>query len=430
MFIFTIVWLGQLISLLGSGITNFALDVWTYQQTGSVTQLSFLILFTTMPMVIVSPFAGILVDHWNRRWVMILCDTGAAITTLTTVGLLATGHLEIWHIYLLSAVSSSFGTCQWAAYSAATTTLVPKKFLGRASGMTQISQALGQLLAPILAGVLLGAIHLGGIFVLDLGSFLIGLATLLLVRFPHHKVSTASQPSTTSLLSQSLYGLRYLKARSGLMALLLFLASSNFLVGIVQVLTYPLVLSFASEAQLGIIMSVGGIGMLVGSVLMSTWGSHRQQYIHILFCSMLLNGLSMIVAGLHPSILLFSTAAFLFFMGIPFINSCTQVIFQKKVAPEAQGRIFSCNNAIAGFSLPFAYLIAGPLADRIFEPLMATQGPLAESIGQLIGTGTGRGIGLMFMVLGGLNILFTIGAYQYAPLRLVEERLPDATTYQ
>lgn len=426
MFIFTVVWLGQLISLLGSGITNFALDVWVYQKTGSVTQLSFLILFTTLPIVIVSPFAGILVDHWNRRWVMIFCDTGAAVTTVTTVGLLATGHLEIWHIYLLSAVSASFGTCQWAAYSAATTTLVPKKILGRASGMTQISQALGQLLAPILAGVLLGAIHLGGIFVLDLGSFLIGIATLLLVRFPHHKVSTSSQSSTTSLLSQSLYGLRYLKARSGLMALLLFLASSNFLVGIVQVLTYPLVLSFASEAQLGIIMSVGGIGMLVGSVLMSTWGGHRQQYVHILFCFMLLNGLSMIVAGLHPSILLFSTAAFLFFMGIPFINGCTQVIFQKQVAPEAQGRVFSCNNAIAGFSLPLAYLIAGPLADRVFEPLMTNQGPLAASIGQFIGTGTGRGIGLMFIVLGVLNILFTICAYQYAPLRFVEDTFPDA----
>ncbi|MEM9092189.1 MAG: MFS transporter, partial [Cyanobacteria bacterium P01_F01_bin.53] len=301
-----------------------------------------------------------------------------------------------------------------------------KKYLGRASGMIQLSQALGKLLAPILAGIFLSLIHLSGIFILDLVSFLIGLTTLLLVRFPHHKATSSHRRPTTSLFAQSLYGLNYLKARSGLMALLLFLASSTFLVGIVQVLTYPLVLSFASEAQLGTIMSIGGIGMLVGSILMSTWGGNQQQYIHMLFCFMLLTGISMMVAGLYPSILLFSTAAFLFFLGIPFINSSAQVIFQKKVAPESQGRVFSFNNTITGAFLPLAYLIAGPLADGVFEPLMATQGPLAESLGQLIGTGAGRGIGLMFIVLGGFNILVTLIAYQYAPLRLVETNLPDA----
>lgn len=428
--VFIIVWLGQLVSLLGSGLSNFALDVWVYQQTGSVTQLSFLILFTTLPVVIVSPFAGILVDHWNRRWVMIFCDTGAALTTLAIVGLLATGHLQVWHICLFSAVNSSFGTCQWSAYSAATTTLVPKAYLGRASGLTQLSQAVGQLLAPVLAGIFLSVIHLSGIFVLDLTTFLFGLLTLLLVRFPRHKAAPSPPVSTTSFLSQALsqilYGFQYLKARNGLIALLFFFASSNFLTGILQVLIYPLVLSVSSEAQLGMIMSVGGVGMLIGSILMSTWGNRQKKYIPMLFCFMLLNSLALILAGLAPSTLLFSTAAFLFFMGIPFINSCAQVIFQKKVSAEAQGRVFSFNNAITSSFLPLAYLTAGPLADKIFEPLMSTQGPLSGTIGQFIGTGTGRGIGLMFIVLGGLNILLTIIAYQHAPLRLVEDKLPDA----
>lgn len=173
-------------------------------------------------------------------------------------------------------------------------------------------------------------------------------------------------------------------------------------------------------------MSFGGVGMIMGSILMSTWGSIRQNYTNMLLCFMVLSGFSIIVAGLYPSVYLCATAAFLFFLGLPFINSCIQVIFQKKVAPDSQGRVFAFNSAITSSCLPLAYLVAGPLADGIFEPLMKTNGLLAGSIGQIIGTGTGRGIGLMFIILGGLTILTTIAAYQYAPLRLVESKLPDA----
>jgi MFS family permease len=425
MYIFVLVWLGQLVSLLGSSLTNFAVDIWVYQRSNSVTQLSQLILLTTLPYVIISPLAGILADRWNRRWVMILSDSGAAVSTLTIAALLVTGQIQIWHIYLATAVGSSFSAFQWPAYSAATTLLVPKKHLGRASGMIQFAQALGQLLAPLLGGVLLGVIQLSGIFVLDLSSFVFALTTLLLVRFPDHKVTQSQETNKTSFLTQAVYSFNYLTARSGLLALSLFFASSNFLVGMLQVLTYPLILSFASPAQLGMLLSFGGVGMVIGSLLMSTWGG-RQNYINILFCFMLLQGFSLLVAGLYPSVFLLAIASFLFFLALPFINSCAQVIFQKKVAPDVQGRVFSLNGAICGSCLPLAYLVAGPLADRIFEPLMTVDGPLAATIGQLIGTGPGRGIGLMFIVLGTLTILMTIIAYQYAPLRLVNDELPDA----
>ena len=193
--------------------------------------------------------------------------------------------------------------------------------------------------------------------------------------------------------------------------------------GIVQVLVYPLILSFASPVQLGMIMSFGGVGMLIGSLLMSTWGSGRQKYINIFLGFMLLNGFSIVVAGLYPSVSQFTVAVFLFFLGVPFINASFQVIFQKKVAPDVQGRVFSLNNAVSSSCLPLAYVVAGPLADKVFEPLMRVNGPLAGSIGKLIGTGSGRGIGLMFIILGVLTMLITIIAYHYAPLRLVENEL-------
>ena len=425
MSIFLLVWLGQSVSLLGSSITNFALDIWVYQQTGSVTQLSFLIVFTTVPLVIISPFAGVLVDHWNRRWIMIICDSGAALSTLTIASLFFIDKIQIWHIYLASAVISSFAALQLPAYNAATTLLVNKKHLGRANGMNQLGEALGQLLSPILGGVFLGLIQLSGIFVLDLSSFIFAFITLLLVRFPHHRLTKKTTATKTSLITQTLYGFYYLRARPGLMSLSLFFAISNFFLGIVQILIYPLVLSFASQIQLGKIMSFGGVGMLIGSMLMTTWGNRSHNYINILFFFMLLNGFSLILAGVYPSVYLSTIAAFLFFLALPFINSCSNIIFQKKVASDSQGRVFAFNNAISYSCLPLAYLVAGPLADNIFEPLMITNGFLTRTVGQIIGTGTGRGIALMFIILGGLTIFITVAIYQYVPLRFLEKKLPN-----
>jgi MFS transporter, DHA3 family, macrolide efflux protein len=426
MSIFAIVWLGQLVSILGSSLSNFAMDVWVYQRNGSVTELSLLILFTTLPLVIVSPVAGVLVDSWNRRWVMILSDTGAALSTLTMALLLMSGQIQTWHICLATAVSSSFSAFQLPAYRAATTLLVPEKNLGRAAGMIEFAQAIGQLIAPILGGILLEVIQISGIFLLDLSSFVFSAIVLLLVRFPRHQALEKQQPHQLPLLKEVFSGFNYVTAHGGLIGLLFFLASSTFLLGIVQVLAYPLVLSFASSTQLGIALGVGGVGMIVGSILMGSWGNGRQDYIKILLSSMLLNGFSLMVAGSTPDIIVFGVGAFLYFLGVPFINGSVQVILQKKVPLNIQGKVFSLTTAVSGLCLPLAFLMAGPLADRIFEPLMTTNGALAETIGRAIGTGSGRGIGLIFMLLGGLNILVTIIAYQYAPLRLIESRLPDA----
>ncbi|GAA6615575.1 MFS transporter [Scytonema sp. NUACC26] len=426
MSIFVIVWLGQLLSTLGSRLSNFAIDIWVYQRNGSVTELSFLIFFTTFPLIIISPLAGVLVDRWNRRWVMIISDTGTALSTLTIALLLINGQIQIWHICLATAISSSFSAFQGPAYSAAITLLVPKKYLGRAAGMTEFAPAIGQLLSPVLGGILLEVIQLSGIITLDLSSFAFSVITLFLVRFPHHQATERQETNKPSLLREAVDSFHYLTARSGLMAILFFFASNNFMVGILQILAYPLILSFASPFQLGIILFVGGVGMVIGSILMASWGNERQDYIKILLCFMLLNGFSLIIAGFSPSIILFSVAAFLFFLCSPFINGSVQVIFQKKIPPNIQGKVFSFTGAICCSCFPLAYLIAGPLADRIFEPLMTTNGLLAGTIGKLIGTGPGRGIGFIFIISGTLTMLLTIIAYQYSPLRLVEDELPDA----
>jgi MFS transporter, DHA3 family, macrolide efflux protein len=423
--VFILIWFGQLVSLLGSALTGFALGVWVYQRTGSVTQFALISLFAQLPTIVISPVAGVFVDRWNRRWAMILSDSGAGLGTLAIALLFATGRLEVWHIYLLTAFISAFSAFQWPAYSAATTLLVPKQHLARASGMTQLGEAIAQLISPILGGLLIVTIQLQGIILLDFVTFLFSLVTLLIVRFPDTKTTTDGTAKKIVLLQDAAYGWTYIITRPGLLGLLIFFAANNFLAGVVTVLFTPLVLSFTSATVLGTIVSVGGIGLLAGSLVISTWGGPPR-----LICGLLgfelLGGLCILVAGLRTSVPILALAAFLFFFGMAIINSCSQAIWQRKVALEVQGRVFAVRRMIAWSSQPLAYLIAGPLTDRVFEPLMAPNGLLANSIGQIIGVGPGRGIGLLFIVMGALTILTTIAAYQYPPLRLVENELPDA----
>lgn len=425
MAIFTLIWFGQLVSLIGSGLTGFALGVWVYQSTGSVTQFAFISLSTTLPLIAISPLAGALVDRLDRRWVMILSDSGAGLSTLALTLLLITGRLEVWHIYLVSAVSSALSAFQWPAYTAATTLLVPKRHLDRASGMIQLGKAVSRLASPILGGLLLVTIQLRGIILIDFATFLFALVTLLCIRFPEVETTFEKKSGKTSLLKEIASGWTYITTRPGLLGLVLFFVVVSFMGGVVEVLATPLVLSFASAATLGSILSFSGSGMLIGSLLMSTYGGPSNR-IDTLFTFMALGGLCLMAAGLRPSTFLFTLSAFLFFLGLPLINGSSQVIFQRKVLPSMQGKVFSLQDALAGVSLLIAYGVAGPLADRVFEPLMATDGLLSSSIGEIIGVGPGRGIGLLFIIMGALTILVTVVAYQYSPLRLVERQLPDA----
>ncbi|MEJ2406194.1 MAG: MFS transporter [Candidatus Thiodiazotropha sp.] len=421
---FLVVWSGQLISLIGSSITGFAMSVWAYQTTGSVTRFALILFCTTLPGVLLSPIAGALVDRWNHRTTMALSDTGSALTTLALGVLLLLGKLEIWHIYIATAINSSLSAFQWPAYTAATTLLVPGHQLGRASGMVQMSRAAAQLIAPMLGAVLLGAIGLRGVILLDLVTFLFAIFTLMLVRFPTIKLSCEVSPATRSLVRDILFGWRYVSSKPGILGLLVFFAASNFLGGTLQVLVTPLVLSFTTTVTLGIVMSTGGIGMLIGSLVMSVWGgpSHLMKAV---FGLMLICGICTFTAGLQASVLLIACSAFVFFFCVPIINGCSQVILQRKVAPALQGRVFALEGAIGSASLPLAYVIAGPLADHVFEPFMISDSPIANSFGHIIGTGPGRGIALLFIVTGALTIVLTLLARRYPRLRCIESELPD-----
>ncbi|MBE8986730.1 MFS transporter [Nostoc sp. LEGE 12450] len=421
--LFIIVWVGQLIASIGSSITAFALDVWVYEQTGSVTQFALITLSNTLPLILLAPVAGLLVDRWDRRWTMILSDLFATLATVAIGALFIIGRLEVWHIYLANTFSAIFMAFQIPAFIASITLLVPKQHLGRANGMLSFMNGTARLVAPPLGGILLGMISLQGIIALHLTTVFLSITLLLLVQFP--KSSTpAVAIEESSFLKETTYGLTYLLARPGLLGVLIISAYSLFLVGCVQVITIPLVLSFAPVTVLGTILSLFGVAILAGGLLIGIWGG-LERNMNTIYSCMLLTGVFLLVAGLQASIFVFIVGIFLFFLIRPIIASSTQAIFQSKVEPLVQGRVFSIKGAIEAVGLPLGYITIGPLAEKVFEPLMATDGFLAGSIGQIIGVGTGRGMGLLCIIMGILTISATCIAYFYPRLRFVEDELPD-----
>ena len=422
--VFLIVWFGQLVSLTGSGLTSFALGVWVYKSTGSVTQFSLILLSAMLPCILISPVAGALVDRWNRRWCMIVSDSGAGITTAVLALLLATGSLEIWHIYLAVSLSSVFKAFQLPAYTASTSMLMPKKYLPRASCVVRSGEACAQLISPLLGGVLLGIVKLQGVILIDLVTFLFALTTLLLVRFPNTKTAAVSEDGKASIWQDVVYGWTYIAVRPGLLVLLILFALDNFVTGVVEVLLTPLVLTFASVTELGTIQSIGGVGMVLGNLAMTISGGPRS-LIRGIFAFDLFAHMIILAFGLRTSLPLFALLNFLLFFSIPIINGCCDAIFLRKVTPEVQGRVFATIRMIWMLCIPLAYVVAVPLAERIFEPLMAKNGLLAGSIGEIIGVGTGRGIGLLFITMEIIAILVTVAAYRYPRLWFIEDELPD-----
>jgi len=421
---FIIIWIGQFVSLIGTGLTQFALGVWVFLETGSVTPLALVALFATVPHLVIAPFAGVLVDRWDRRKVMILSDSGSAVCTAAIAVLLYSGNLEIWHIYITALVSSSFSTFQWPAYSAATTLLVPKRHLARAAGMVQTGMSASQIVAPVIAGVLIVTIQIWGVLAMDFATFLFALGTLLVIKIPKPEITAEGQTGKGSFLREAAFGWSYIRARPGLLALLMFFAGINLSCSSLGVLFIPMVLSLASPAVLGTLQSAGGVGMLCGGFFLGVWGGPKRRVYGVLGFGML-GGAATIFLGIKPNILIIAAANFASLFTLPVVNGCSQAIWQVKTAPDVQGRVFSVRRAIAWSTTPISYLLVGPLADKVFEPAMAVNGYMAESVGKIIGTGPGRGIGLMFILIGVLMMVVAGMCFLYPRLRNVEDELPD-----
>jgi MFS family permease len=418
------IWIGQLISVIGSRLSTFAVGIWVLQKTGSTTQYAFIFICMAVPALFLAPFAGALVDRWDRRKVMIAADALSAVTVLGLAVLLYLDLLDLWEIYVaagLQAVATGF---QVPAYMASIPLMVPKEQLARANGMVQTAFAAAQIVGPALAGVLVHTISLYGVLFVDFVTFIAGIIALVLVEIPRPAPSEEHEQAG-ALWHEAAEGWRFVRERNGLLALLTLFGFTNFLFGIVSILITPMVLAFSNAAGLGMQMSVGGCGLLLGGLLMSAWGGPRRR-IHGVLASTAFAGLMLAAHGLRPNIWFVSVMGLLFFISLPIMNASQDSIWQTKVPAALQGRCFAIQRVLSEAAMPVGFCLAGPLADRVFEPLMRPNGPLARSVGRVIGVGAGRGIALIFIVSGLTMALAGIAGYAVRALRNVETDLADA----
>ncbi|HEV2734508.1 MAG TPA: MFS transporter [Longimicrobiaceae bacterium] len=421
---FFLIWFGQLVSSLGSALTRFGLGVWVFEETGSATSFALILFFAVLPGILLSPVAGAYVDRWDRRRVMIATDAGAAVGTLAVALLLFAGRLEMWHIYTVVAVGGGLGAFQGPAHGATTSLLVPKEQFARAMGLVQFGQAGVRIAAPVLAAALMAVVGFRGILLIDFATFLFAAGTLLLVAIPS-PARSASRGKKPPIWREAVYGWRYLLERRGLAGLVAVFAVLNLAMAIAQGVYQPMVLSTASPAVLGTFSSVGGVGMLAGSLLLTVWGGPRRK-IHGVLGAAGLGGLFHVLFGARAAVPVWAAALFGVLFTFPFVTGSVTAVMMRKVAPEVQGRVFATIQMVAMSSAPIAYLAAGPLADRVFEPLLRPGGALAGSVGSVIGVGPGRGMGMMMIVAGLVMVLATVAGILHPRIRNLEEELPDA----
>jgi MFS family permease len=425
---FYTIWGGQAISMIGTAMSRFALIIWAYQQTGAATTLALLGFFNYGTFVLTSPLAGVLIDRFSRKRIMLLADLGAALMSATVFVLFGLGRLEIWHLFALEALTGLCEAFQWPAYQASVTLLMPREALTRANSLNGLADSLARVLAPALAGVLLPLAGIQTVLAIDLATFLIAFCSLALVFIPRPQTQNHTIFTLKQWKADFNTGFKFITQRPGLLGLTLVFGAINLFAG----LTYYSILSamiLARSGQnasaLGLVESALGLGGVAGGLVLSAWGGPKKRVRGLLLaCGVsFLLGDGSFAAG--QSLPVWMMAGFLSTFFIPFIVAPNQSIWQTKTPPELQGRVFSLRSMLQMTTLPLGYLLAGPLADQFFEPGMRVGGAWTPLFAWLTGSGPGAGMGLMFACTAVCGVLVGLISYLIPAVRHIEDDLPD-----
>jgi MFS family permease len=394
---FVLLWLSQALSLFGTAMTRFGVTIWAYQQTGKVTTLALMGFFNTLAYVVFSPLAGVVADRWSRKWLIALSDFGAGLATLGLLVLYLQGGLQVWHLYLAGGIGAALGAFQEPPFSASVSLLVPPAQLVRANAMLSLAADGARMFAPLLGGALLLPLGVDGIMLIDLATCLFAVLIVVGTRIPQPEVSSSARKLTLPAFT---FGLRYIFAHSGLLGILLIFTGINLFAAITYFGVMPaMILARTSNdaAALGLVQSLLGIGGVVGGALLSLWGGPKDRLKGFLLSTAASFLFGDFLFAVGRSLSVWALAALVSAVFIPLLLSCYESIWQSTIPPDVQGRVFSAKNMIQIGSMPFGYLLAGFLADQVFEPAMSVSGPLARTFGWLVGVGPGAGMGLMFL---------------------------------
>ncbi|MCX7709932.1 MAG: MFS transporter [Clostridia bacterium] len=415
---FLIVWFGQLISNIGSGLTAFTLGVFVYQKTHSATSYALIILFSFLPSLLLKPVGGVLADRFDRRLMMIIGDLGSALGLLFILGFTISGNLAVWQIYAGAAISSIFAAFQNPAYKASVSDFLTEEMYARASGLMQLASSSQYLVSPVISGILFSLMDIEYILMIDISTFLIAVLAVFWVR---KSLTPTQRPQEKQhFLSEMKEGLLAITDSRGIVVLITLTSVLCFYIGFLQTLIGPMLLNLISPKGFGIAQSICATGLLVSSLLIGIFGGTKH-HVRTLSLFLALVGLFYTLIGVSTNIYIIVISGFLFFFALAFVQTSLEVLIRQNVDNEKQGRVWSLISVVTQLGYPLAYGFAGILADYIFTPLLMNHGALASTVGRIIGTGQGRGIGFMFILFGILVVILAAITIRLKSVRSLEQ---------
>ena len=381
---FFTVWTGQQLSWIGSAVAGFALVWWLTEATGSATMLAVGTLLTVLPGIVLGPFAGALVDRWNRRLVMLVADSVVAMFSAWLAVLFWSGAIQIWHVYVIMFVRSVGGAFHWPAMTASTTLMVPKDRLDRVAGLNQTIGGAVNVISPPLGAFLLSILPLHAIMAIDVLTAAFAIAPLFFVHIPQPEKTALQEAQVKPTLKADMRaGLRYVVGWPGLLGVCLLATLLNFSITPAMSLMPLLVTDhFGGEAlQLGWLNSAWGVGLALGGLLLSAWGGFKKRVVTVLLGIIGL-GVGVLVVGLTPATIFPLALGALFFGAVmnALCNGSAFALLQQVVAPEMQGRVFALVMTVCNMATPFSLVIAGPLADAVGVRALYVAGGIAQVV--------------------------------------------------
>ncbi len=415
-----------MVSTIGSRMSIFAITIWAWELTGKATALALVGFFFFVPSILSALLAGVIVDRLNRKFLMVLSDTGTALSTSVLLLLALTDNLQIWHIYAIAAIIGSFSQIQMLAYQVSISAIVPQQHYTRASSMGSVVEYGAEIIAPALAGSLYPFIGLVGILLIDLATFAVAIATVICVHIPQPCSTGAFNQDRGKLWQEIGFGFRYIFARNSLLALLVATSLFWFAHDVGESIYNPMVLARTggNAGVLGSVTSAAGFGGVTGAIIVSIWGGPKRR-ISGLFLGMVGAGVSKTVFGVGQMPSIWIPAQFCSSVNFPLLSSSNTAIWLAKIEPNVQGRVFAASSLIKQAVAAISTLIAGPLADRVFEPAMMPGGILAPRLAPLLGTEPGAGMALLYIISSICLLLVGLGGYAFPTLRDLDEIVPN-----
>lgn len=399
---FMLLWAGELISAVGSGLTSFGLGVYVFQQTGSAGSMAVVTLLAFLPTLLLSVPAGVLADRYDRRLLMMVGDGCSALGILYILFCMLRGDAKLWQICLGVFISATFSALLEPSYRATVTDLLTKEEYSKASGMVSLAGSARYLISPVLAGALLSVSDIKLLLLIDICTFF---PTVLGAAFVRKEIAAGSAEHRPPFWESLRQGWGAITGNRGIFILVIVSSVMTCFMGSFQILAQPLILDFADSATLGVGETVCACGMLVSGLFLGMRGIKRG-YVKALSASLLLAGFMMIGFGFWENIYPICLFGFLFFATLPFANSCLDYLVRTNISDELQGRAWGVIGFLSQIGYVVAYGVAGAAADGIAAGLQI---------------GVGRGAAAVIMLAGILLAVTALLLYPVGSVRALEE---------